>query len=415
VNAVRAELLDRFLRYVKIDTQSREDVSDRFPSTEQQKDLSGLLKEELKELGLTDAEMDEYGYVMATCPGNLSKDIPVIGFLGHVDTSPEVSGKDVKPIMHQNYQGGDIVLSGDKTQVIRVDDNPELKKCIGHDIITSDGTTLLGADNKAGIAEILTMLSYLNQHSNIKHGPLRIGFTVDEEVGLGTRYFNVKKFAADFAYTVDGGMVGEVENETFNGAVAIFDVKGINLHPGYARGKLVNSIRITADIVKALEDEPAPETTEKRVGYFHPYILKGGVERTVIKVLLRDFDMEGIDKKRERLEGIQRQIHQKYPGADINLEVKDQYRNMRPKLEEDPRVVDYAMEAVKRSGIEPHLQIVRGGTDGARLCYEGLLTPNIFTGGMNFHSKLEWIPVSAMEKAVETLVNLVRIWTERSL
>ena len=415
MNAVRAELLDRFLRYVKIDTQSREDVSDRFPSTEQQKDLSGLLKEELKELGLTDAEMDEYGYVMATCPGNLSKDIPVIGFLGHVDTSPEVSGKDVKPIMHQNYQGGDIVLSGDKTQVIRVDDNPELKKCIGHDIITSDGTTLLGADNKAGIAEILTMLSYLNQHSNIKHGPLRIGFTVDEEVGLGTRYFNVKKFAADFAYTVDGGMVGEVENETFNGAVAIFDVKGINLHPGYARGKLVNSIRITADIVKALEDEPAPETTEKRVGYFHPYILKGGVERTVIKVLLRDFDMEGIDKKRERLEGIQRQIHQKYPGADINLEVKDQYRNMRPKLEEDPRVVDYAMEAVKRSGIEPHLQIVRGGTDGARLCYEGLLTPNIFTGGMNFHSKLEWIPVSAMEKAVETLVNLVRIWTERSL
>ena len=412
---MRAELLDRFLRYVKIDTQSREDVSDRFPSTEQQKDLSGLLKEELKELGLTDAEMDEYGYVMATCPGNLSKDIPVIGFLGHVDTSPEVSGKDVKPIMHQNYQGGDIVLSGDKTQVIRVDDNPELKKCIGHDIITSDGTTLLGADNKAGIAEILTMLSYLNQHSNIKHGPLRIGFTVDEEVGLGTRYFNVKKFAADFAYTVDGGMVGEVENETFNGAVAIFDVKGINLHPGYARGKLVNSIRITADIVKALEDEPAPETTEKRVGYFHPYILKGGVERTVIKVLLRDFDMEGIDKKRERLEGIQRQIHQKYPGADINLEVKDQYRNMRPKLEEDPRVVDYAMEAVKRSGIEPHLQIVRGGTDGARLCYEGLLTPNIFTGGMNFHSKLEWIPVSAMEKAVETLVNLVRIWTERSL
>ena len=415
MNAVRAELLDRFLRYVKIDTQSREDVSDRFPSTETQKDLSRLLKEELRDLGLTDAEMDDYGYVMATCPANLSRDIPVIGFLGHVDTSHEVSGKDVKPVVHENYQGQDIVLPGDETQVIRIVDNPELEKYIGDDIITSDGTTLLGADDKAGIAEILTMLAYLNQHSDIKHGPLRIGFTVDEEVGLGTRYFDVKKFAADFAYTVDGGKEGEIENETFNGSVAIFDVKGINLHPGYAKGKLVNSTRIAADIVKALEDEPAPETTEERNGYFHPYVLKGGVEKTVIKVLLRDFEMEGIAKKRERLEEIRKRFQEKYPGADINLEVRGQYKNMRPKLEEDPRVVDYAMEAVRRSGIEPRLQIVRGGTDGARLCYEGLLTPNIFTGAMNFHSKLEWIPVSAMEKAVETLVNLVRVWTEKSL
>ena len=411
-------LLKRFYRYVKIDTQSQEDVLDHYPSTKKQKDLSALLVKELKELGLHDAEMDEYGYVMATCPGNLPEDqagrVPTIGFLGHVDTSPEVSGKNVKPILQENYQGGDIVLSGDSTQVIKEEDNPELKNNIGNDIITSDGTTLLGADNKAGIAEIMTMLEILKQKPDIKHGDLRIGFTPDEETGNGTKYFDVKKFAADFAYTVDGGTVGEIENETFNASAAVYKITGINVHPGYAKGKLVNGIRIVADIIKLLESEPAPETTEKREGYLHPYVIQGGVEEVTLKLLIRDFDMEGVEQKSERLKAIQKEVADKYPKATIDLEISESYRNMRYKLDEDPRVVEYAMEAVKRAGNEPKLQLIRGGTDGAKLSFEGLLTPNIFTGGQNFHSKLEWVPVQWMEKAVETLIQLVQIWVEKS-
>ncbi|RKY52588.1 MAG: peptidase T [Candidatus Neomarinimicrobiota bacterium] len=416
---MRKDLLDRFFRYVKIDTQSQEDVEDRYPSTEKQKVLSELLVKELKELGLEDAEMDEYGYVMATLPSNLSDEktskVPVIGFLAHVDTSPEVSGKDVKPILHENYRGGDIVLPGDKTQIIKVKDNPELKNNIGNDIITSDGTTLLGADNKAGIAEIVTMIDFLKQHPDIPHGIIRVGFTPDEEVGNGTKYFDVKKFGADFAYTVDGEKLGEIENETFNAALASFKVTGINVHPGYAKGRLVNALRIIADIIKELGNDPAPETTEKREGYLHPYVLDGGVGSANLKILIRDFEMEGIETKSKRLKEIQKKIAAKYPKAKIDLDIKEQYKNMRFKLEEDLRTVEYALEAVKRTGIEPKLQIIRGGTDGAKLCYKGLLTPNIFTGGMNFHSKLEWIPLQAMEKAVETLVNLVQIWAEKSL
>jgi len=404
---------------VKIDTQSQEDVEDQYPSTEKQKDLAHLLVRELKELGLEDAEMDEYGYVMATVPSNLDEEktrkVPVIGLLGHLDTSPEVSGKDVRAVVHENYQGGDIVLPGDKRQIIREEENPELKRHIRSDIVTSDGTTLLGADNKAGIAEIVTMIDHLLKNPGILHGTLRIGFTPDEEVGTGTKYFDVKKFGADFAYTVDGEKMGEVENETFNAAQAVISIKGINIHPGYAKGKLVNAIRIVADIIKEMENDPAPETTEKREGYLHPYVLEGGVESANLKVLLRDFEMENIEEKANRLREIQKRVAERYPKAQIALEIKEQYKNMRLKLDEDPRVVEYALEAVKRTGIEPKLQIIRGGTDGAKLCYRGLLTPNIFTGGMNFHSKLEWIPAQAMEKAVETLVNLVQVWTEKSL
>lgn len=411
-------LLDRFFRYVKVDTQSQEDVLDRYPSTEKQKDLSRMLVDELKELGLNDAEMDEYGYVMATCPSNLpagqASQVPVIGFLGHVDTSPEVSGKDVQPILHENYRGQDIVLPGDSSQVIKIEDNPELKNNIGNDIITSDGTTLLGADNKAGIAEILAMIEVLKQNPDIKHGHLRIGFTPDEETGAGTKYFDVKKFAADFAYTVDGSSPGEIENETFNAFSAVYRITGINVHPGYAKGKLVNSIRIVADVVKALEAEPAPETTEKREGYLHPYVIQGGVEEVTLKLLIRDFDMEGVEEKSKRLKVIQKEVSKKYPKASIDLEITESYKNMRYKLDEDPRVVNYAMEAVKRTGIEAKRQLIRGGTDGAKLCFQGLLTPNIFTGGQNFHSKLEWIPVQAMEKTVETLVQLVQVWVEKS-
>ena len=412
-------MIDRFFRYVKIDTQSREGVEDKYPSTDKQKDLLKLLVGELKELGLGDAEMDKYGYVTATMPSNLnpedSKMVPVIGLIAHVDTSPEVSGANVKPVIHKNYQGEDIVLPGDKEQVLRFDENPALKDHIGHDIITSDGTTLLGADNKAGIAEIMSLLEYLVAHPEIKHGTLRIGFTPDEEVGAGTKFFDVKKFAADYAYTVDGETVGEIENETFNAAAATFTVHGINVHPGYAKNKLVNAIKIVSDIIMELNDDPSPETTEKREGYLHPYVLEGGVEKASVKYLIRDFEQTGMDEKAARIKGICEKMIERYPKAKIELEIVDSYQNMKVKLDEDPKVVDYALEAVNRAGIEPQLQLIRGGTDGARLCFMGLLTPNIFTGGHNFHSNQEWIAVQAMEEAVDTLVQLVQIWVEKSL
>jgi tripeptide aminopeptidase len=415
---MRERLLERFFHYVKIDTQSEEDVEERYPSTEKQKELSKLLVKELKELGLKDADIDRYGYVTATLPGNLLEDknnkVPVVGFIAHVDTSPEVSGKNVNPVLHKNYDGKNIILPSDKSQVIRVDENPALKSHIGDDIITADGTTLLGADDKAGIAEIITALEYLKEHSDIKHGKIKIAFTPDEEVGNGTKYFNVKKFGADYAYTVDGETVGEIENETFNAAVAIFTIYGVNVHPGYAKDKLVNAIRIVSEIIQYLNEEPSPETTEKREGYLHPYVTEGGVEKSTLKVLIRDFEKDGMRSKYDTLNNIKDKVSEKYPKAKIEIEIKEQYENMRFKLEEHPEVVEYALESVKRTGIEPKLQIIRGGTDGARLCFEGLPTPNIFTGGHNFHSKLEWISVQDMEKTVETLVNLVQIWVEKS-
>jgi tripeptide aminopeptidase len=410
--------LDRFLRYVQIDTQSMEGVEDRYPSTEKQKDLCRLLVEELRALGAVEVEMDQYGYVTATLPGNIrdeTRKIPVIGFLAHVDTSPEVSGAHVKPVVHNNYQGGDIDLPGDPDQVIHVQDNPELLNNIGHDIVTSDGTTLLGADNKAGIAEIMTLAERLMSHPEIKHGPLRIGFTPDEETGNGTAYFDVIHFGANFAYTVDGGTAGEIENETFNASAAVFKVTGMNLHPGYAKNKMVNAVRILSEIIAALQDDPAPETTEKREGYLHPYVIEGGVGEASVKVLIRDFEKRGMDEKVQRLRIIQQSVQEKHPKAVIELDIQESYQNMKVKLDEDPRVVEYALEAVRRSGLEPRLQIIRGGTDGARLCFMNLLTPNIFTGGQNFHSKQEWIPVQAMEKAVDTLVHLVQVWAEKTL
>jgi tripeptide aminopeptidase len=407
---MRDALLERFFRYVKIDTQSCEDVADRYPSTEKQKDLSRLLAGELKELGLADAKMDEYGIVTATLPGNIQPPSPVIGLLAHVDTSPEVSGRDVKPIIHRNYAGGDIVLPGDKNQVITAADNPELSHVIGHDIVTSDGTTLLGADDKAGVAEIMTALEHLREHPELPRPTLRIGFTPDEETGNGTAHFDVKAFGADFAYTVDGSTPGEVENETFNAMAAAFTVNGRNVHPGYAKGKMVNAVRVVSDIVAALKADPAPESTEQREGYLHPYVIEGGVEKTTLKVLIRDFDMEGMEAKSRRLKEVQSQVQAKYPRAAIELNIKESYRNMRIKLDEDPRVVRYALEAVRRAGLEPKLQIIRGGTDGAKLCFMGLLTPNLFAGMQNFHSKREWVSIQVMEKAVETMLHLIQIW-----
>jgi tripeptide aminopeptidase len=412
---MREKMIERFFKYVKIDTQSKEGVEDQYPSTEKQKKLLKILVDELKELDCQDVEMDEYGYVMGTFPSNIEDDesIPPIGLIAHVDTSPDVSGKDVKPIIHENYDGGDIKLPGDESIVIKADENPALEEHTGDDIITSDGTTLLGADNKAGIAEILTAIEYLKDHPEIKHGDIKIGFTPDEEVGNGTKHFDVDKFGAKYAYTVDGETVGEIENETFNAALAKFEVNGINVHPGYAKDKLVNSIKIASLLIDKINQHPAPETTEKREGYLHPYKIEGGVEQTNFKVLIRDFEKQGMDDKKKVLEYIRDNIAEEFPRAEIKLEIEDQYENMRVVLDKHEEVVQNALDAVKESGIEPKLNLIRGGTDGARLCFMGLPTPNIFTGGHNFHSKKEWIAIQGMEKTVETLVNLIKIWANQ--
>jgi tripeptide aminopeptidase len=328
-----------------------------------------------------------------------------------VDTSPDVSGKDVKPVIHKNYQGGDIVLPGDKN--VKINEDKHLKFHIGDDIITSDGTTLLGADNKAGITEILTAIDYLKNHPELKHGKLRIGFTPDEEVGNGTKYFDVKRFNADFAYTIDGEQVGEIEDETFNAAMGTFTATGINVHPGYAKNKLVSAIRMIADVVEELKQDPAPETTEKREGYLHPFAIEGGTEQATLKVLIRDFEKAGMKQRKDRLQQIREKIAAQYPKAELKLEIVDQYENMKVVLDKEPKTIENALEAVRRTGLEPIKMNIRGGTDGARLCFMGLPTPNIFTGGHNFHSKQEWIAVQGMEKAVETIVNLVQIWAEK--
>lgn len=412
-------VLDRFRRYVKIDTQSEED-SDRFPSTEKQLVLCRMLLDELKALGVEDASMDEYGYVFGTIPSNLPKKeaekVPAIGFLAHVDTSPAAPGAGVKPVVHANYQGGDITLPGDSSQVIRVKEYPNLKeKYIGMDIVTSDGTTLLGADDKAGVAEIMTAVDMLLQNLDVPHGTIKVGFTPDEEVGQGTKYFDVKKFGADFAYTVDGGPLGELEFETFNAFAATFEITGIGVHPGYAKNKLVNAVRITAEIVERLPKDMAPETTEDREGYLHPYLINGQNEHVTLKILLRDFEMENIDKQKQLLEKIRDEVQGLHPKAKIDLKIEESYRNMRYKIEEEPRLLEYAEEAIRRTGVEPEANIIRGGTDGAVLSYKGLLTPNLFAGGEAIHSKIEWVPVQVMEKAVETITNLITIWREKSV
>ncbi|HDP99559.1 MAG TPA: peptidase T [bacterium] len=411
---IKFTVVDRFLNYVKYDTQSSE-TSETYPSTEKQKELGKVLVEELKEIGLTEVQMDEYGYVTATLESNTNKKVPVIGLIAHLDTSPDVSGKDVKAVIHKNYRGGDIVLPGDTSQVIRVEENPALEQQLGNDIITSDGTTLLGADNKAGIAEIFDALHHLVIHPEIKHGKIRVAITPDEEVGGGTKHFDVKKFGADYAYTIDGETAGQIDDETFCADTVILTIKGVNVHPGYAKNKLVNSVKIAGKFLEQLpKDRLSPETTEKREGYVHPHLINGGVEATTIKILIRDFTVEGLKQHELFIKELAEKVVAEYPRAALDFKVEESYRNMKYKLDEDPKVVEYALEALRRTGFEPVKNIIRGGTDGARLSYEGLLTPNVFTGGHNFHSKLEWISVQDMHKAVEVIVNLVKIWEEKS-
>lgn len=416
---MRETALDRFLRYVKINTQSN-DSADTTPSSQGQFELANLLVKELKELGLSDAEVDEHCYVMATLPSNLPQNhpavdrVPNIGFLAHLDTSPEVSGENVNPQVIENYDGSDIVLPGDPSVVIRVDENPNLKKCIGHTLVTTDGTTLLGADNKAGIAAIMTMADYLVHNPQILHGNIRICFTPDEEIGNGTKFLDIEKLNVKYAYTVDGDLPGELNKETFSADQATISIYGRDIHPGTAKGIMINSIRIVADIISRLPKNMAPETTEGYEPYIHPYVLDGGVGKTTLKLLLRDFRTPGLEEQKKILQDIIEEVKNLYPKSEITLETKYQYRNMLDHLEKVPEVLNNLWEAAVRSGVEPYWKPIRGGTDGSRLTEMGVPTPNIYTGGNNFHSKTEWLSVDFLNKTVETLVNLVQVWVEKS-
>lgn len=405
--------VDRFLKYVTFDTQSSE-TSNTFPSTLKQKVLGEEIVRELLAIGLADAAMDENGYVMATIPATSSKpNVPVIGFISHMDTSPEVSGAGVKPVLHENYDGKDIVLPGDSSIIITVGDNPDLKDKAGETIITSDGTTLLGADNKAGIAEILDAAQHLVRHPEIPHGTIRICITPDEEVGQGTKFFDVKKFGARYAYTIDGEQLGSVENETFCADSLTVVFKGVNIHPGFAKDKMVNSVKVAADFIASLpKDRLSPETTDDKQGYVHPYVLNGGVEETSVKFLLRSFEESELRTQEAFLRARAAETVARYPRASCDITVEESYRNMRFILDQHPNVIENAKTAIERIGVRPHLGSIRGGTDGSRLSYMGLPCPNLFAGEHSFHSKREWISVQDMQKAVQMIVQLAMVWEE---
>jgi len=408
-------VLDRFLRYVQIDTQSDES-STTYPSTEKQFVLLRSLVDELRAIGLDDAAIDEYGYVMATVPATTTKpEVPVIGFIAHVDTSPEMPGAGVKPIVHRTWDGRDIVLPDAPDAILRQSEIPALAEQVGNDIVTASGTTLLGADNKAGVAEIVTAAEYLMQHPEIPHGPVRIGFTPDEEVGRGTLHFDVGKFGATCAYTMDGGRRGEVEIESFSADAMTFTFHGFNTHPGYAKGKMVNAIKVAATFIDSLPQHTlSPETTSDREGFVHPYVVNASVEKTAVRLLVRDFDGWGLEEKARMLEALAQKAVGRHPGSRVEFTREEQYRNMRQVLDTMPQIAEYAEEAVRRAGLEVHQRPIRGGTDGSRLSFMGLPTPNIFAGEHNFHSRLEWVSVQDMEKAVEVIVQLARLWEERS-
>lgn len=410
---IRHTATERFIRYAKIDTQS-DPASPTCPSTEKQKDLGRVLVEELLAMGISDAHLDEHGYVYATIPSTTTKKVPVICFCSHMDTSPDCSGKDVKPMIHKNYQGNDLVLPGD-SQVIRLVEHEALKEQIGNDIITSDGTTLLGADNKAGLAEIMDAAHYFMTHPEVKHGTIRILFTPDEEIGRGVDKADMKKLAADFGYTMDGESLGHIEDETFSADAAVLTVTGVSTHPGFAKGKMENAIKIVAEMIDALpKDTCSPETTSGKEGFVHPMAISGSLEQSSVTFILRDFDEPGLRHKEQVLRVAAESVIVKYPHSSYQLEVKQQYRNMKQVLDKHPQVVDYAVEAIKRSGITPHRSSIRGGTDGSRLSYMGLPCPNIFAGEHAFHSRQEWVSVQDMQKAVEVIVHLAQIWEEKS-
>jgi len=405
---MKDKALKRFLRYVVINTQSN-GQSNSAPSTPGQLDLARLLVDELKELGLQDISLDDNGIVMATLPANTDKKGPNIGFLAHLDTSPEMSGEGVKPRIIDTYDGGDIVLDRSQNIVISADEDKRLKTCVGHTLVTSDGSTLLGADDKAGIAAIMTMLETLRDHPDIPHGELKIAFTPDEEIGRGVAHFDVKKFGADFAYTLDGGIEGELNMETFSADSAVIKVEGFNTHPGKAKNVMVNAIRVIGHIVSRLPQAMSPETTEGYEPFMHPTAVTGNVEKASIRLILRDFHTPGLDTQKKILEGIITDVQPLYPKAKITLKITETYRNMRDVLEKHLKVTQTLFAAAEKAGVTPQWKPVRGGTDGSGLTALGLPTPNIFTGGANYHSRKEWLSVDGLVKSVETMLNLVRL------
>ena len=405
---------ERFLRYVQIDTQSNPQ-SKANPSTEKQKDLSRILVEELSEIGITDAHIDDWGYVYATIPSNTKKKVPVICFCAHVDTAPDCSGTDVKPIVHKNYQGQDIVLPDDETQVLKTSEYPYLQTKIGNDIITASGKTLLGSDDKAGVAEIMDLANFLMTNKEIKHGEIKILFTPDEEVGRGTEKVDLKKLGADFAYTLDGGDAGSLEDETFSADAVQVIIHGVIAHPGYAKGKMINAMKIAGEILAALpKDRLSPESTEGKRGFIHPVRLEGIAEKCTIDFIIRDFETKGLQKKEDYLRTQIEELMRLYPKASFEYNVTEQYRNMKEVLLLHPQVVENAKEAIKRAGLNVKTESIRGGTDGSRLSFMGLPCPNLFAGEQAIHSKLEFISVQDINKAVETMVYLVQIWEEAS-
>jgi tripeptide aminopeptidase len=405
---------ERFLRYVVIDTQS-DPASPTCPSTEKQKNLGRLLASELQAMGVDDAHLDEFGYVYATIPATSDKKVPVICFCSHMDTSPDCTGTDVKPQIVRNYRGGDIVLPGDPSQIIRLADQPALADQIGNDIVTSDGTTLLGADNKAGLAEIMDAAQFLMRHPEIKHGVIKILFTPDEEIGRGVDKADLKKLGADFAYTIDGETAGNIEDETFSADAATITIEGVSTHPGFAKGKMEHAIKIAAAIVDRLpKDTCSPETTEGKQGFLHPIGISGALEQATVSLIVRDFTDQGLKEKELLLEDIVKSVMRDFPHSTYRLAIKQQYRNMKQVIDAHPEIIDYAMEAIRRAGLKPVKTSIRGGTDGSRLSFMGLPCPNIFAGEHAFHSRTEWVSVQDMEKAMQTIVHLATIWEERA-
>ncbi|MDQ0856917.1 peptidase T [Bacillus sp. V2I10] len=410
---MKNEIIERFTSYVIIDTQSN-DSSETCPSTDGQLTLARTLAEELKAIGLEDVSMDEFGYVMATLPSNTDKQVPTIGFLAHIDTATDFTGKNVNPQVHENYDGQNILLNEAEQVTLSPKDFPNLLNYQGHTLITTDGTTLLGADNKAGIAEIMTAMDYLIRHPEIKHGKIRVAFTPDEEIGRGPHKFDVATFDAKYAYTVDGGPLGELQYESFSAAGASITIKGTNIHPGTAKGKMVNSIKIAMELQSKLPAEQAPELTEGYEGFFHLLSFSGDVEQTKLSYIIRDFDKEAFQQKKQTMAGVVDELKEKYGSERIVLEMNDQYYNMREKIEPVKQIVDIAYKAMENLDIQPIVEPIRGGTDGSQLSYMGLPTPNIFTGGENFHGKFEYISVDNMQKATQVIVEIARLFEENA-
>ena len=405
-------LVDRFVTYAKVYTTSSEE-SDTYPSTARQFDLARILVDELKAVGLADAAVDEHCYVTATLPASKGcEDVPVIAFISHMDTYPDVTGENVVPTFHENYQGGDIELPKNGKKILAAE-NAYLQECIGETIITADGTTLLGADDKAGIAEIMEALTLIHENPDWKHGPVKVAFTPDEEVGAGVKHFDVEKFGATVAYTMDGGRRGEIEDETFCADSAIVTFVGRDIHPGYAKDKMIPSVKVAGAFLASLPREGAPETTEGKQGYIHPIAIKGNCSETEITLLIRDFELDGLKPKAELIREHAVKACDQWPGATFRLEIKEYYRNMKYDLAKEPRAMDYALEAVKRTGLEPIRGSIRGGTDGSTLSARGLPTPNVFTGEQDFHGYGEWVCVKDMELATATILKIIEVWTEK--